>query len=124
MTVQSFSNDHLNTAGIADGTVKVLVYGSEYAKGATGRVGANKPAFKSFDNKPIILKDKYEISGSDTSQIGWVEVSGEEGQSGYLWYLKAEGDTRARFTDYQDKLLLVLKVYSLLLKQEVTLLLV
>ena len=102
MTVQSFSNDHLNTAGIADGTVKVLVYGSEYAKGATGRVGANKPAFKSFDNKPIILKDKYEISGSDTSQIGWVEVSGEEGQSGYLWYLKAEGDTRARFTDYLE----------------------
>jgi hypothetical protein len=58
--------------------------------------------FKSFDNKPIIIKDKYEISGSDASQIGWVEVSGEEGQNGYLWYLKAEGDTRARFTDYLE----------------------
>ena len=41
----------------------------------------------------------YEISGSDASQIGWVEVTGESGQSGYLWYLKAEGDTRSRFTD-------------------------
>jgi hypothetical protein len=48
------------------------------------------------------MKDYYEISGSDASQIGWVEVSGEEGQSGYLWYLKAEGDTRARFTDYLE----------------------
>ena len=48
------------------------------------------------------MKDYYEISGSDASQIGWVEISGEDGQSGYLWYLKAEGDTRSRFTDYLE----------------------
>ena len=86
----------------APGDVNVLVYGSEYAKGTEGRAGANKPQFKSRTNKPIILKDKYEISGSDASQIGWVEVSGEEGQSGYLWYLKASGDTKARFSDYLE----------------------
>ena len=44
----------------------------------------------------------YEVSGSDAAQIGWVEVSGEEGQNGYMWYLKAEGDTRARFNDYLE----------------------
>ena len=48
------------------------------------------------------MKDVYEISGSDASQIGWVEISGEAGQSGYLWYLKAEGETRSRFTDYLE----------------------
>jgi hypothetical protein len=93
----------------------ILVYGSEFGKGqsyksvasdgtvsdATGR-GANEPSFKSFVNKPIIIKDYYEVSGSDTSRIGWVEITGEEGQSGYLWYLKAEADTRARFTDYLE----------------------
>ena len=87
-------------------SVTVLVYGSEYAKGdnydgSTSR-GANEPVFKSFSNKPIILKDFYQVSGSDTARIGWVEISGEEGQSGYLWYLKAEADTRARFTDYLE----------------------
>ncbi len=84
------------------GNLSILVYGSEYVKGAIGRAGANKPQFKSRTNKPIILKDKYEISGSDASQIGWVEVSGEEGQNGYLWYLKASGDTKARFNDYLE----------------------
>jgi hypothetical protein len=64
--------------------------------------GAVTPSFKSFTNKPIILKDKYEVSGSDASQIGWVEITGENGQSGYLWYLKAEGDTRTRFEDYLE----------------------
>jgi hypothetical protein len=90
----------------------LLVIGSEYGKGQaytdnTGTYKSDKrtaltPTFKSYTNKPIIMKDYYEISGSDVSQIGWVEVTGEEGQNGYLWYLKAEGDTRARFTDYLE----------------------
>jgi len=87
---------------VAPDPIRVLVTGSEYAKGQNGRVGQNEPFFKSFTNKPIILKDKYSISGSDASQIGWVEVSGEDGQNGYMWYLKAEGDTKARFTDYVE----------------------
>ena len=94
----------------------LLVIGSEYGKGQsysdiTGTFSAERrtalePTFKSFTNKPIIMKDYYEISGSDASQVGWVEVSGEEGQNGYLWYLKAEGDTRARFTDYLEMAML------------------
>ena len=86
--------------------VSLFVYGSEFKKGQVGRVGAVKPEFKSFTNNPIILKDKYEISGSDASQIGWVEVTGEDGQNGYYWYLKAAGDTRARFADYTEMTLL------------------
>jgi len=92
-----------NGAGLADGdAISVFVYGSEYVKGASGRDASVEPEFKSFSNKPIIIKDRYSVDGSDTAQIGWVEVTGEEGQNGYLWYLKADGDTRARFTDYLE----------------------
>ena len=89
-------------AGIALGAadVKLFVYGSEYGKGTNGRGASIEPSFQSFTNKPIILKDLYTVSGSDASAIGWVEVSGEDGQNGYLWYLKAQGDTTARFADY------------------------
>ena len=83
-------------------TVTIFVIGSEFAKATNGMTGAVTPSFKSFTNKPIILKDKYEISGSDASQVGWVEITGENGQSGYLRYLKAEGDTRTRFEDYLE----------------------
>ena len=110
VTVEPYATAALST--LSDGTATVLVIGSEYGKGQkytdnTGTFESDKrtaltPTFKSFTNKPIIMKDYYEISGSDASQVGWVEVSGEEGQSGYLWYLKAEGDTRARFTDYLE----------------------
>jgi len=83
-------------------TCSFFVYGSEFKKGQGAMDGSVTPEFQSFTNKPIILKDKFEISGSDAAQIGWVEVSGEGGQNGYLWYLKAEGDTRVRFEDYLE----------------------
>ena len=49
---------------------------------------------------------KRQVSGSDTARIGWIEVAAEDGQSGYLWYLKAEADTRARFADYLEMAML------------------
>ena len=115
----------LDAAGFEDAdAITILVYGSEFQKGrsyntsadvgnngtATDSRGSNEPSFKSFMNKPIILKDNYEVSGSDASRIGWVEVSSEQGQSGYLWYLKAEADTRARFTDYLEMAMLEAKM--------------
>ena len=80
----------------------VLAYGSEFAKGTEGMVGSIDADYSSYTNKPIILKDNYAINGSDTAQIGWIEVEGDGGKSGYLWYLKSEHETRQRFEDYLE----------------------
>ena len=104
ITVKCYTNSTGCVGGglTAGSGIKLFVYGSEFKKADTGMNEAVKPSFQSYTNNPIILKDKYEISGSDASQIGWVEVTGEAGQSGYLWYIKAEGDTRKRFEDYLE----------------------
>jgi len=107
LTIKPYGGANLEDIGsLASGdtavAVKFFVYGSEYDKGTASMSGAVEPTFKSFTNKPIIIKDHFEISGSDTAQIGWVEVSGEGGQAGYLWYMKAEGDTRVRYEDYLE----------------------
>ena len=111
ITVKPYEVENINdAAAFSTGTVActVLVIGSEFGKGKAGQGSASEgaksvePQHKSFSNKPIIMKDYYEINGSDVSQIGWVEIAGEDGQNGYLWYLKAEGDTRSRFTDYLE----------------------
>ena len=105
MTLKRYGAAAFNTSGNTftnNEICDIFVIGSEFAKATNGMTGAVTPSFKSFTNKPIILKDKYEISGSDASQVGWVEITGENGQSGYLWYLKAEGDTRTRFEDYLE----------------------
>ena len=109
-TVLSYGAANMATALGSTATtselIRVLVIGSEFEKGSGARTAANAPKFKSHSNKHIILRDYYEVSGADASAIGWVEISGEEGQNGYLWYLKAEGDTRARFADYLEMTML------------------
>ena len=80
----------------------IFVYGSEFAKGVNGMQGSLESDDFIFSNKPIIIKDKYSVSGSDMAQIGWIEVTSENGASGYLWYLKSEHDTRLRFEDYLE----------------------
>ena len=83
-------------------TVTVFVYGSEFSKGTEGMKGSLEAQDLFFDVKPIIIKDKYVVSGSDMAQIGWVEVTSENGATGYLWYLKSEHETRLRFEDYME----------------------
>ena len=61
-----------------------------------------EPSDEIFENSPIIIKDKYAVSGSEMAQIGWVEVTTENGATGYLWYIKAEHETRLRFEDYLE----------------------
>jgi hypothetical protein len=84
----------------------IWIYGSEFNKGTNGMIGSNESDDLIFDNKPIIIKDKYQVSGSDMAQIGWIEISGEDGVNGYLWYLKSEHDTRLRFEDYLETAML------------------
>jgi len=110
ITVQPFNNKSLENAdnGLTTGsaTLKVFVYGSAYQKGVD-MTGANarvsvEPSFQQYSNTPIIIRSQYVVNGSDMAQIGWVEVATEDGASGYLWYLKAESETRLRFEDYLE----------------------
>ena len=107
ITVQPFSNLSLTTQGFSATGLKVFVYGSTYAKGSDTAVAAQarisiEPVLTQYSNSPIIIRNQYVVSGSDMAQIGWVEVATEDGTSGYLWYLKAESETRLRFEDYLE----------------------
>jgi hypothetical protein len=110
ITVQPFGNTSLTTDGFAATGLKVFVYGSGYSKGTSIGAGAGnsagrvsvEPVLTQYANSPIIIRDQYVVSGSDMSQIGWVEVATEDGTSGYLWYLKAESETRLRFEDHLE----------------------
>ena len=116
-TVAPFNGAGLVTQFVAAATavgaipsLKVFVYGSAYTKGTSLGAGAGNsaarisvdPQLTQFSNSPIIIRSQYQVSGSDMAQIGWVEVATEDGTSGYLWYLKAESETRLRFEDYLE----------------------
>jgi len=110
LTVQPYTQSDLTTGtvqfpitAVGSGDIKIFVYGSEFKKGTTDdTLNSVTPSFTQYSNSPVIIKERYQISGSDTAQIGWVEVATENGASGYLWYLKAESETRLRFEDYLE----------------------
>ena len=87
-----------------DSTVTAFVYGSEFKKGTNGMQGSLEAETSIFEVKPVIIKDRYAISGSDMAQIGWIEVEGDNG-TGYLWYLKSKHETRLRFEDYLEMMM-------------------
>jgi hypothetical protein len=111
VTAYPFTAANWDALGVAAANLKMFVYGSIFAKGTVGPVdnglGAGsyksiQPSFTQYSNNPIIIKDSFQINGSDMAQIGWVEVATEDGTSGYLWYLKSESETRLRFDDYLE----------------------
>jgi hypothetical protein len=103
-TVAFYEAGGLVVAGTGAGNAQftVFIYGSEFRKGTNGMDGSLEAEDSFFENNPIILKDRYAVNGSDMAQIGWVEVTTENGATGYLWYLKSEHETRLRFEDYLE----------------------
>ena len=107
LTVQLFNGaDTVTTVFGGAAVLKIFVYGSDYAKGSDTVGGLKRisvePTLTQYHNSPIIIRNQYVVSGSDTAQIGWVNVATEDGTDGYLWYLKAESETRLRFNDYLE----------------------
>jgi len=103
--VASYTTASLIPTFTAGDEVKIFVFGSEYAKGSTlngDEYQSITPSFTQFNNSPVIIRNKYVVNGSDTAQIGWVEIATEDGADGYYWYLKAESETRLRFEDYLE----------------------
>jgi hypothetical protein len=108
-SVQLYKGTSLTTQGFAASGLKVFVYGSDYIKGTnltgTGNNAARNsvnPVLTQYSNSPVIIRNQYVINGSDMAQIGWVEVATEDGTGGFLWFLKAESETRLRFEDYLE----------------------
>jgi hypothetical protein len=105
-TVAYYDSAYNSTSPFASGTVTAFVYGSEFKKGEVGMQGSLDPQDTFYEVKPVIIKDKFAVSGSDMAQIGWVEVTTENGATGYLWYVKAEHETRLRFDDYLEMMMI------------------
>ena len=108
-TLKPYTQDELNSGEVTfsdSDKINVFVYGSEFAKGSSSMSGELKPSFTQFSNRPLIIKDHFKIDGSDTAQIGWVETTDEAGQTGFSWYLKSAGETRLRFEDYLETVMI------------------
>jgi hypothetical protein len=90
----------------ASDTASAFVYGSEFKKGSNGiEESLESTPGDIYEVSPVIIKDKYTVAASDMAQIGWIETVTEEGATGYFWYMKSESETRLRYNDYLEMMM-------------------
>ena len=83
------------TGTISSGDTIIYV-GNSFAEGTGTGTGITPDAI-TYTNNTMTIKEHYEVTGSQATNMAWIEVSNADGSTGYLWYLKGEYDTYVRF---------------------------
>ena len=106
------ANTSFVVANLADANLPALVSGTTYsfpiivnlyAQGADQPTSFIESGITKRTNKFMIMKEVYSVTGSQATNIGWINL----GNGDYRWYLKSESDTRQRFMDKREMMMLL-----------------
>ena len=86
------------------GAVAMSLIGSAHPEGqaAGARSAFQKANVTKLNNSYLIVKDLYQVTGSAATNIGYINI----GNGDYRWYIKGEMETRARFMDKREMMML------------------
>tara|TARA_R100000406_G_scaffold37312_1_gene24752 strand:- start:20478 stop:22007 length:1530 start_codon:yes stop_codon:yes gene_type:complete len=92
------------TASMVATNQQFALIGSAHPEGqaAGARSAFQKANINKLNNSYMIVKDMYQVTGSAATNIGYVNI----GNGDYRWYIKGEQETRARFMDKREMMML------------------
>jgi hypothetical protein len=79
------------------------IVGNMFAQGTDQNVGYLESNVVKRTNPYQIIKEVYKVTGSQATNIGWVNL----GNGDYRWFIKSENDTRQRFLDKREMMMLL-----------------
>ena len=80
----------------------VAIIGNVYAQGTAQPSQFYQTDVVKRTNPFIITKETFHVNGSQATNIGWINV----GNGDYRWYVKGEMDTRKRFMNQREMMML------------------
>jgi hypothetical protein len=83
-------------------SAKFIVIGNIYAQGTNQPTGFTDPGIVRYTNPYMIVKDRYEVNGSQATNIGYVNLGGGD----FRWFMYGEKEARARFEDKRELMML------------------
>ena len=86
----------------ANGATKLIIIGNIYAQGTGQPTRFYQTDVTKRVNPYLITKETYHVNGSQATNIGWINV----GNGDYRWYVKGEMDTRKRFMNQREMMML------------------
>lgn len=101
-TAVSLSSAGLSAAAAA-AAANFPIVGNMFAQGTDQNVGYLESNVVKRTNPYQILKEVYKVTGSQATNIGWVNL----GNGDYRWFIKSENDTRQRFLDKREMMMLL-----------------
>lgn len=91
------------TASAAASSASFPIVGNLFAQGTDQNAGYLESNVVKRTNPYMIIKEVYKVTGSQATNIGWINL----GNGDYRWYVKSENDTRQRFLDKREMMMLL-----------------
>jgi hypothetical protein len=91
------------TASAAAASASFPIVGNLFAQGTDQNSGYLESNVVKRTNPYMIIKEVYKVTGSQATNIGWINL----GNGDYRWYVKSENDTRQRFLDKREMMMLL-----------------
>jgi hypothetical protein len=101
--IKPLASGGLVGAFVASAQVQVPIVGNLFAQGSDQNSGFLESDVVKRTNPYMILKETYKVTGSQATNIGWINL----GNGDYRWYIKSEQDTRKRFLDKREMMMLL-----------------
>ena len=80
-----------------------VIIGNIYAQGTDQPTAFYNTDVTKRINPFLITKETYQVNGSQATNIGWIDANGN---GDYRWYVKGEMDTRKRFMNQREMMML------------------
>ena len=97
----------VNMGGTGDnptsGAVDAAIIGNLYGEGSSQPTEYLESNVVLRENPYSILKETFKVTGSQATNIGYINL----GNGDYRWYIKGEMDTRQRFLDKREMMMLL-----------------
>ena len=102
ITITALSEDGFSAAAL-NASAEVPIIGNLYKQGSDQPSSFIESGITKRVNPFMIMKEVYKVTGSQATNIGWINL----GNGDYRWYLKSEADTRQRFMDKREMMMLL-----------------
>lgn len=89
-------------------SAKFSVVGNLYAQGTDQPTRFADSNILKYRNPFGIVKGRYEVNGSQATNVGWIDLGGGE----YRWFMYAEAEARRRFEDQREMTLLFGEIHK------------
>ena len=100
LTAVSLADDAISAPSDTDG--ELILLGNMYPQGSDQPSYFAESEVTRKKNPFAIVKGRHQVSGSQATNIGWVNLGGGE----YRWFMYAEGEARKRFEDQREMIML------------------